>query len=227
MPWRRTTETSWGVPRRTRWVFPLRRNCNVAGTYRETSLRRWYDVLLPGGTYSDLVVNRCISTLRRGAYQGKYSFIMMVYIIFSRKIIVLYLNLRDYNTTCSNKECSNTVNKCGNKVCALNKPGFCESEETRVIFTLANKLKSKRNKKILNTHLQILVNMKRLQNSSKNYQSLRQWELVKVIISKKFPCFSKTIELCLNFFVRFFINLLVLPNYEKRQHIKPNYISTM
>ena len=31
---------------------------------------------------------------------------MMVYIIFSRKIIVLYLNLRDYNTTCSNKECS-------------------------------------------------------------------------------------------------------------------------
>ena len=77
----------------------------------------------------------------------------MVYIIFSRKIIVLYLNLRDYNTTCSNKECSNTVNKCGNKVCALNKPGFCESEETRVIFTLANKLKSKRNKKILNTHL--------------------------------------------------------------------------
>ena len=31
---------------------------------------------------------------------------MMVYIIFSRKIIVLCLNLRDYNTTCSNKECS-------------------------------------------------------------------------------------------------------------------------
>ena len=34
------------VPRRRRWVFHLRRNCDVAGTYRETSLRRRYDVLL-------------------------------------------------------------------------------------------------------------------------------------------------------------------------------------
>ena len=34
------------VPRRHRWVFHLRRNCDVAGTYRETSLRRRYDVLL-------------------------------------------------------------------------------------------------------------------------------------------------------------------------------------
>ena len=38
-----------GVPRRRHWVFHLRRNCDVAGTYRETSLRRHYDVLLPGG----------------------------------------------------------------------------------------------------------------------------------------------------------------------------------
>ena len=37
------------VPRRRRWVFHLRRNCDVAGTYRETSLRRHYDVFLPGG----------------------------------------------------------------------------------------------------------------------------------------------------------------------------------
>ena len=26
------------VPRRRRWVFHLRRNCDVAGAYRETSL---------------------------------------------------------------------------------------------------------------------------------------------------------------------------------------------
>ena len=32
------------------WVFHLRHTCNVTGTYRETSLQRCYDVLLPGGT---------------------------------------------------------------------------------------------------------------------------------------------------------------------------------
>ena len=37
------------VPLRRCWVFHLRRTCDVAGTYRETSLRRCYDVLLPGG----------------------------------------------------------------------------------------------------------------------------------------------------------------------------------
>ena len=35
------------VPLRRRWVFHLRRTCDVTGTYRETSLRRRYDVLLP------------------------------------------------------------------------------------------------------------------------------------------------------------------------------------
>ena len=37
------------VPPRRRWTFHLRRSCDIAGTYRETSLRRRYDVLLPGG----------------------------------------------------------------------------------------------------------------------------------------------------------------------------------
>ena len=37
------------VPLRRRWVFHLRRTWDVAGTYRETSLRRRHDVLLPGG----------------------------------------------------------------------------------------------------------------------------------------------------------------------------------
>ena len=37
------------VPMRRRWVFHRRRTYDVAGTYRETSLRRCHDVLLPGG----------------------------------------------------------------------------------------------------------------------------------------------------------------------------------
>ena len=37
------------VPSRRRWVFHLRRTCDVTGTYRETSLRRHHDVLMPGG----------------------------------------------------------------------------------------------------------------------------------------------------------------------------------
>ena len=37
------------VPRKRHWVLHLRRNCDVARTYRETSLRRRYDVLLSGG----------------------------------------------------------------------------------------------------------------------------------------------------------------------------------
>ena len=37
------------LPPRRRWVFHLRRTCDVAGTYRETPLRRRYDVLLLGG----------------------------------------------------------------------------------------------------------------------------------------------------------------------------------
>ena len=36
-------------PRRRRFVFHLRHNRDVAGTYEETSLRRHYNVLLPGG----------------------------------------------------------------------------------------------------------------------------------------------------------------------------------
>ena len=39
------------VPPRCRWLFYLRRTCDVTETYRETSLRRRRDVLLPGGTF--------------------------------------------------------------------------------------------------------------------------------------------------------------------------------
>ena len=37
------------VPLRRRWVFQLRGTCDVAGTYRKTSLRRCQEVLLPSG----------------------------------------------------------------------------------------------------------------------------------------------------------------------------------
>ena len=38
-----------GVLSRRRWVFHLRRTCDVTGMYRETSLRRRHNVLMPGG----------------------------------------------------------------------------------------------------------------------------------------------------------------------------------
>ena len=41
------------VPWRLRWVFRFRRTCHVAGTYRETSLRRRLDVLMPGGVTNE------------------------------------------------------------------------------------------------------------------------------------------------------------------------------
>ena len=37
------------VPPRRRWVLHLRHTCNVAGTYRGTSLRRHWEILLPDG----------------------------------------------------------------------------------------------------------------------------------------------------------------------------------
>ena len=41
------------VPLRCRWVLHLRYTCDVTGPYRETSLRRCDDVLLPGGAVVD------------------------------------------------------------------------------------------------------------------------------------------------------------------------------
>ena len=37
------------VPTRHRWVLHLGRTCDVAVTYRETSLQRHHDVLMTGG----------------------------------------------------------------------------------------------------------------------------------------------------------------------------------
>ena len=45
------------VPLRRHWVFHLRRTCDVAGTYRETSLRRRHDVLFPGAFAPSICVS--------------------------------------------------------------------------------------------------------------------------------------------------------------------------
>ena len=56
------------VPRKRRSVFHLRCNCDVAGTYRETSLRRRYDVLLPGGS---LLCINVFSEMKVGCFSLK------------------------------------------------------------------------------------------------------------------------------------------------------------
>ena len=48
------------VPSKRRWVFHLRRTCNVTGTYRETSLWRRHDVLMPGGIAWFQLKNVCV-----------------------------------------------------------------------------------------------------------------------------------------------------------------------
>ena len=47
--WRRTTETSWWRSTETSLDVSFETYLNVAGTYRETSLRHRHDVLKPGG----------------------------------------------------------------------------------------------------------------------------------------------------------------------------------
>ena len=49
------------VPWRRCWVFHLRRTCDVTGTYRETSLRRRHDVLMPGGKYDITTTNNLLT----------------------------------------------------------------------------------------------------------------------------------------------------------------------
>ena len=60
------------VPLRRRCVFHLRRTCNVAGTYKETSLRRRHDVSLPGGHNSEIQGKLS----RYGTQRYKYRFII-------------------------------------------------------------------------------------------------------------------------------------------------------
>ena len=49
------------APPRRRWIFYLRCSCDGAGTYRETSLRCCYDVLMSGGNFCDLDVSEDVA----------------------------------------------------------------------------------------------------------------------------------------------------------------------
>ena len=60
------------VPLRRRCVFHLRRTRNVAGTYKETSLRRRHDVSLPGGRNSEIQGKLS----RYGTQRYKYRFVI-------------------------------------------------------------------------------------------------------------------------------------------------------
>ena len=60
------------VPQRRRWVFHLRRNSDVAGTYRETSLRSCYDVLLPGGLLTSWKIDKNVTELSLRESPEKY-----------------------------------------------------------------------------------------------------------------------------------------------------------
>ena len=62
VPIRRRRDASLGrlgdVPSRRRWVFHLRRTCDIAGTYRETSLQRRHNVLMPSGLVLSVTVGK-------------------------------------------------------------------------------------------------------------------------------------------------------------------------
>ena len=82
------------------------------------------------------------------------------------------------------------------------KIGFSECVETRSFLVFTNNSRSKQ--KIPNTFLQTLVSTKHVQNYCEKYPTLRQLNLVKVFnFPDKILGLSKTIELCLNFYMGF------------------------
>ena len=58
------------VPPRRRWVFHLERACDVPGTCREASLRRYHDILMPNG-YMSLVEIKDFNILIDNAKKSK------------------------------------------------------------------------------------------------------------------------------------------------------------
>ena len=98
----------------------------------------------------------------------------------------------------------------------------------QVFLVFANNATSKHNKKkISNTFLYTLVSRKRVRSFSKRFWTLGYLELVKDFsFSDKMPGFSKLIELCQKFCMRFCITILVLPSYNKISPLKTNFIST-
>ena len=54
------------VPSRRRQVFDLRCTCDVIGMYRETSLRRRHDILMPGGSFIFILIALQNKTFNNG-----------------------------------------------------------------------------------------------------------------------------------------------------------------
>ena len=73
------------VPPRRCWVFHLRRTCDLTGTYRETSLRRRYDVQLPGG-YQLLVLNFLFRSNQFWSEERDYIFSSSINFLFALKL---------------------------------------------------------------------------------------------------------------------------------------------
>ena len=117
-------------------------------------------------------------------------------------------------STMSTKGCSGTFLFCLSWV--IDKPGFCECVQGSGFVIFTNKSRSKQNKKNLE---HAFVDIGKYENvckiSTKNIEFYGSWISSKFNFSDKTPCFLKTLELCLNFCMGFWINLLVLLNYEK------------
>ena len=63
------------VPLRRHWVFHLRRTCDVAVTYKKTSLQRRHDVLLPSGKCPTRKLSQLIDILLKPFLKCIKSFI--------------------------------------------------------------------------------------------------------------------------------------------------------
>ena len=89
------------VPLRRRWVFHLRRTCDVAETYKETSLWRRHDVSLPSGilTFLNKHLLFCLHLLMnsyllsRQLMSSKHNMYIfwLIYFSFKRKLHMLCL----------------------------------------------------------------------------------------------------------------------------------------
>ena len=78
------------VPLRRRWVFHLRPTYDVTGTYRETSLRRCRDVLLPGGMFFYIMCKNTSPLNFMGYLEVVYMFPLTYFFFpFSRFFLIL------------------------------------------------------------------------------------------------------------------------------------------
>ena len=85
------------VPPRSRWVFHLRRTCDVAGTYRETSLQRRYNVLLPGGFYlKNVALDFALLVLKLCPIQGVISLPLWIKLTMGQLLLFFLCNFSSF-----------------------------------------------------------------------------------------------------------------------------------